>query len=381
MDFSNAINDTLTQVLLIILALSFLYLCFYYCLIWLRVGCYKNKKLPKSTDFNDRDLPSVSVVIVAHNDEDNLRQNLPSVLEQDYPNFEVVVVDYMSRDDTQEYMGLCSEKYPNIKPVLFGQDVNFYHGKKYPLSIGIKSASKDIILLIEPDCHPFGNTWIREMVCGFMRGSSIVMGCSVLRAEKKFFDAFRRYDNMVQTASYLGNAIMGNPYTATGRNLAYRRDFFFNSGALISHYRIPEGADSLFVNRNATRSNTTVVYGEDSLVECCANQNSSQWRQMRKETFRARHFFRFRDKLRLSCYPLSQVCFLGTVIALFVMRLFPWELLLALFSFKIIWQTVCCFVLAKRMKVKSLYLLSIFFELYFLFANTFLFLFTLRRKK
>lgn len=380
MDFSNVLNNTYTIVLLVILTAAFIVLCLYYGLVFFRVARFKNKKLPRPDEVSDSDWPSVSVVVIAHNEAEFLKESLPYLLEQDYPDFEVVVVDYTSQDDTQFVLRVCSENYPNLKPVNFPEDVNMFKGKKYPLSIGIKSAKKDVILLTDPDCVPKDFGWIREMMCGYMHGASIVMGYTLLKQEKTMLNAFEQYDNLVYNASFLGMAIMGNPYTASGRNLSYRRDFFFKRGAFISHYTIPEGADDLFVNQNANRSNTAIVLDPKAAIVTDAKSTFSMWHLDRMHRYATRRYYGIKNKLILSLYPLSQALFLASLLILWICGLFPWQLLLALLVVKLIWQIVSSSLLAKRFEIKKIQFFSPLFELYFLFANTILFLLTLRKK-
>ncbi|MCR4828169.1 MAG: glycosyltransferase [Bacteroidales bacterium] len=389
MDFTGVLNNTTTLVLLILLVVGFIYLCLYYGLTYLRVARSKGRGLPKPSEVKDSDLPSVSVVIVAHNESHYLKESLPYLLEQDYPNYEVVVVDYTSRDDTPFVLKVCSENYPYLKPVPFAQDVNMFKGKKYPLAIGIKSATKDVILLTDADCLPRGAGesedkgfgWIRAMMCGYMHGASMVMGYSLVRQSGGVLNAFQQYENLAFNASSLGCAMLGNPYTASGRNLSYRRDFFFGHGGFISHYHIPEGSDDLFVNQNANRANCVVMMDNDAAMVAQPHATYRQWRLARRERMVTKHRYPLHDKLLLLCYPLAQVLFWGGWIALMVLGGFPWEILLGVLVVKLAWQIVSVFLLSRRFGIKRVAFFAPLFELYFLLSNTILYILTLRRKK
>ena len=383
MDFSIVLNSTYTLTLLALLALSLLVLCLYYGLVWMRVGLYKNNRIPKADTIEPKNLPSVSVVLVAQNESENLKKCLPYLLEQDYPDFEVVVVDYLSHNDTETkfVLRVCAENYPNLKPVSFPEDINMFHGKKYPLSIGIKSATKDVVLLTEPDCIPSSFNWIREMMCGYMRGADIVLGYNTVQTSGNLLGALQNYDNLAETASYMGFAIMGNPYTGTGRNLTFKRKFFFDHGAFIKHYSIPDGADDLFVNQNANKRNIAIILSPDA--EVCRPQYNTfqQWHENRVSRRSTRRYYPLGDRLMLSVYPLAIILFLVSLVLLWTNIPSLWVLPASVLALKVIWQIVCSCLLAKRFKIKIIQFLSPFFELYFLFANTFLSLTTLRRIK
>ena len=218
------------------------------------------------------------------------------------------------------------------------------------------------------------------MVCGYLRGASIVMGYGLLNGEKTLLNALQQYENIVFNASYLGMAIMGNPYTASGCNLSYKRDFFFDRGGFISHYSFPYGADDLFVNQNATKSNTAIVLREGAVVYSDPCPTFKLWHQDRLHRRTSRKLYGIKDKLMMQVYPLSQCVFLTALLWLWIGGLCPWQLLAGLLAIKVVWQIVCNVFLSKRFNVKRICFFSPLFELYFLFSNTILFFSTLRKK-
>ena len=179
-DFTNFLTDTQSVVFAVLMLLALAFCCMYYGLFHLRIGRW-HLKPAKETEATGSlakgGLPPVSVVLTARNDAAWLKENLVYLLEQDYPDFEVVVVDYLSHDDTQFVLKLLKDYYPHLKVVPFKEDVNLFQGKKYPLSIGIKSAKNDILLLADPDCTPKNMQWLRGMVKGYFKSDiNIVLG-------------------------------------------------------------------------------------------------------------------------------------------------------------------------------------------------------------
>lgn len=381
MNFSELLNDTNTLVWSLLLLISFVALCIWYGLGWLRLGLWKDNKLPKASDMKPGDMPSVSVVMVAHNEAEALKQSLPYLLEQDYPNYEVVVVDYTSTDETKFVLRVCSENYPHLKPVIFPHDVNMFHGKKYPLSIGIKSAKKDVILLTEPDCVPASFSWIAEMMTGYAHGAKIVLGYSKINAKKGLLNALERFDNIAFSVRFLGGAMHGFPFSGSGRNLSFSRDYFFSKGAFISHYSIPEGADDLFVNGNSTAGNTEVVLRKDAETVREGLPEYRLWRRERRERMSSRRHYKTEDKLRLAFYPLMQILFIVSLVLLWSGGVMLWQILAGILAVRILWESFCFYFLSKRFEINKLWIFSVFLELYFLISNTFLWLAALIRKK
>lgn len=185
MDFSHILTEPYTLTLTIVMALSLVFLCFYYGIFYFRVGHYKGPKNKKKSDSAPDSLPPVSVVLTAQNDGEWLKTNLVYLLEQDYPDFEVVVVDNMSKDETQYVLKILSENYPHLKVVPLTENANGYRGKKYPMSMGIKSAKNDILLFADPNCRPIDLTnfvgsekWFLATLATKPKLSSAIVACS-----------------------------------------------------------------------------------------------------------------------------------------------------------------------------------------------------------
>ena len=384
MDFTHILTDPCTLVLTVSLALGLVILCLYYGLFFFRVGWYKGALRAKNSD-KDSQLPPVSIVMAAQNDGEWLRSNLVYLLEQDYPDFEVVVVDYLSTDDTQFVLRLLAENYKNLKIVTFHENVNGYLGIKYPLSIGIKTAKNDILLLAEPECMPMENTrfnWIREMVAGYVHDHvDIVLGYCGIAYKPSVFNWLQQYDNLDYSVEYLGAASLRCPFTGNGRNLSYRRSLFLKNDGFIYHYHIPEGADDMFVNQNCRRRNTTVVLSRDAYTVVEPQSTLRQWHLFRKHRIATHKYYTFWLKLARFIKPFNVLLFYLAGALLLVLGNFPWQILAAVLAFKLAWQITATAAAARRLAVKPIiYILSPLFEIYFLIANTFLSIFPLSKK-
>ena len=383
MDFTHILTDLCTMVLTSLLTVSFVVLMLYYGLFFLRVGRYKGAARKK--DAAAETLPPVSVVMAAQNDGEWLRSNLVYLLEQDYPDFEVVVVDYLSTDDTQYVLHLLSENYKNLKIVTFHENVNGYLGLKYPLSIGIKSARNDLLLLAEPECIPMDTTrfsWIREMVAGYVHDHvEIVLGYCGIAYKPSLFNWLQQYDNLDYSVEYLGAAIMHRPFTGNGRNLSYRRSLFLKNDGFIYHYHIPEGADDMFVNQNSRRRNTSVVLSPEAYTLVQPQPTLRQWHLLRKHRIATHSFYSFWLKVARLVKPLGVLIFYLAGALLLALGTFPWQILAAVLAVKLAWQITAASAACRRLSVKPVVaILSPLFEIYFLIANTFLSIFPLSKK-
>ena len=377
-DFSQYLSDNYAIALSGIVVAALVYLCIYYGLYHFRTGRYglKPKKGASDTETGGQDkLPAVSVVLTARNDATWLRENLVYLLEQDYPNFEVVVVDYLSQDDTPYVLKLLKDYYPHLKIVPFKEDVNLFQGKKYPLSIGIKSAKNDILMLADPDCTPKNLHWLRGMVRGYKdKKTKIVLGYCGVKRTKTLIGTLQQYDALNYGASYLGSAILGHPYTGSGRNLSYRRSFFFKKGAFISHYDVADGSDDLFVYQNADKKNTRVCIESDACLTTEPKKSFAAWHDERRHRVATRNRHSTISRLHEDLPYMANIAFYAASVLLLLRGTLPWMPVATVVILKWAWQIFCFSRLTKRFDGGHVHLAAPLLEIYFIIANTILIL-------
>lgn len=243
---------------------------------WIRfakLAFTKSKPVMKPDDA----LEPVSVVVCARDAYEHLTELIPALLSQDYPDFEVVVVNDCSDDDTGTYLEDLERREPRIKPVQLRQHLNFFNGKKFPLSMGIKSASHDLLILTDANCRPTSNQWLRSMVGCYGNATEIVVGYAPYTKKAGLLNLLMRFDAVQQALIYLSAALAGKPCSGTGKNLSYRQRLFYRQKGFTSHYTMDAGDDDLFISQAATKKNTGVHIDADNTVACIAPTSFKDW--------------------------------------------------------------------------------------------------------
>ena len=372
-DFSGFLPDTYSVVLAAAMLAVLIYLALYYGLYYMRVGNHGRKR--QSQPLPDASLPPVSVVLTARNEAEWLKENLVYLLEQEYPFFEVVVVDYLSTDDTPAVLKLLNQYYPQLKVIPFHEDVNLFQGKKYPLSIGIKCAKYDILMLADPECTPKNLKWLRGMVEGYLReGTQIVLGYCGVKRTKTLLGCLQQYDALTYGARYLGAALMRHPYTASGRNLSYRRSFFLEQGAFISHLDMADGSDDLFVYENATRHNTTICIADDARLTAEPKRTLALWHDDRRHRVATRGRHRLLQRLHETLPMWANLLFYGCGVGLVLIGNLPWVVVAVAVVLKWAWQIVCMSRLTRRFDGGYVHWAAPLLEIYFIISDTILLL-------
>ncbi|MFL5773721.1 MAG: glycosyltransferase, partial [Flavisolibacter sp.] len=234
---------------------------FYYLYFFRRVAVYKPTEKEHSQQH------PVSVIICARDEDENIAKNLPGILVQDYSSsHEVIVVNDNSIDDTKYILAELQKKYKKLQIVDLTQEAKMIAGKKFPLSIGIKEAKHEIVLLTDADCVPASEHWIFKMQDAFSNGTEVALGYGAYQKNPGFLNKAIRFETFHTALQYFGYALAGKPYMGVGRNLAYRKNLFFRNKGFSSINHIPSGDDDLFINRVATKENTSVVIDPEAFT-------------------------------------------------------------------------------------------------------------------
>jgi len=321
----------------------------------------------------------VSIIICARNEAENLQNFLPSILEQNYPDFEVIVVNDCSEDNSYVILSNFLTQYPHLRISTVNKDPKFTHNKKFAQFIGIKAARNEILLFTDSDCKPESDKWLEGMTSHFESKTSFVLGYGGYLREKGFLNKYIRYDSMVIAMQYLGMAIRGLPYMGVGRNLAYRRSVFFENKGFGSHNHIVSGDDDLFVNSIAKRKNTSVEFRYETHTRSIPCHDLNAWIIQKKRHLTTAPYYKIRDKILLVTEPLTRIIFYATFIVLLSFT-FLWPWVLAVFMARFITQLTVFSLTQKKLNEPGLLGYLLFFDIFSPLINGIIFISNTRSK-
>ena len=339
--------ETLDVLFIILIAAAGVQL-FYFLFFFLRVAWYRNKT-PRSIP-----LTPVTVVICAKNEANNLAKNLPFILEQDYPEFEVLVVNDNSEDDSRNVLYDLSFKYPNLTVRDLTQESRVLLGKKYALTIGLKAAKHDIVVLTDADCVPSGRNWLREMRLKFEENKDIVLGYAPYKKLPGFLNKCIRYETFWTAMQYLSFGMAGLPYMGVGRNLAYRKKLFFNQNVFIKNVNLMSGDDDLFINEVATARNSKVQLSKDSFILTEPKKTWDEWLYQKRRHLSTGKHYRIIHQFFLLLLHLSHILVYLTFILLIVYDT-RYQEILGIFGLRYLFMMLIFYPAMKRLNQRDLF--------------------------
>jgi len=313
---------------------------FFYSFFFSRVAFFSKKDKQQSQQH------PVSVIICARDEDENIARHLPGVLVQKYSStHEVIVVNDNSVDDSKYILEELQKTFKFLQIIDLKQEAKLISGKKYPLSIGIKEAKHEIVLLTDADCVPASEFWIERMQDAYVNGTEIVIGYGAYNKRPGLLNKIIRFETFHSALQYLSFALAGNPYMGVGRNLSYKKDVFLRNKGFSAINHIPGGDDDLFINKVATRHNTSVVIDKDAITLSQPKRSFREWLRQKTRHYSTARYYKRGNKFLLATYSLSQFVFYPLLVLSILF--YSWKLALIVFGVRFLLQA---FIFSKAMK-------------------------------
>lgn len=295
----------------------------------------------------------VSVIVCAKNEEENVKKFVPLLAQQNYPEYEIVLIDDASRDETLEVFEQFEQQYHNIKLVKVENNEAFWGNKKFALTLGIKAAKNEYLLFTDADCYPKTTEWIKDMTSQFTTQKTIVLGYGAYeKIKNSFLNKIIRFETLLTAIQMFAWAKVGKPYMGVGRNMAYKREEFFKVNGFINHIKIRSGDDDLFINEAATGSNTAICYTKDSFTYSKPKTSFKDWfTQKRRHVATAKHY-KFSDRAKLALFYCSQLSFIIFATFLLVAQ-YQWIVVASIIGFRYLFAWISAGFAAAKLQEKD----------------------------
>ncbi|BDU23461.1 glycosyltransferase [Flavobacterium sp. GSB-24] len=326
-----------------LITLFYFFIAIVFIQLFYYLGIFGKFAFAKPQQITPKKLP-VSVVVCAKNEEENVKKYIPLLAQQDYPDFEIVLIDDASSDETLEVFEEFEKEFPNIRLVKVENNEAFWGNKKYALTLGIKATKKDYLLFTDADCFPTSKDWITSMTSHFTLNKTIVLGYGGYeKVERSFLNKVIRFETILTAVQYFSWAKLGLPYMGVGRNLAYKKEEFFNVNGFIDHIQIRSGDDDLFINQAANKTNTTISYTPESFTYSKPKKTYKEWFTQKRRHISTAEHYKFFDKMQLGLFFISQLFFFLLVVILLAFQ-FQWIAVLAILAtrYTVVWTVIGC---------------------------------------
>jgi len=322
---------------------------------------------------NNKTFPPVSVVVAAKDEARYLNMLIDRIFSQNYQEFELVIVNDRSVDETQDILNQANSQYENLRVIEIKSKPAKFNGKKFALTEGIKAAKHELILLTDADCIPLGNHWVSHRISSLNENSEFSLGYSQYFKTRGLLNYFIRYETLLTGIQYLGMALIGKPYMGVGRNLMYRKQIFEANNGFKGVENVTGGDDDLLVNKLANKSNTVASLGRESIT---FSHPKISWKSFLRQKIRhlsVGKYYRLRDKIVLGVFTLSNIVW-WIIFASLILSGYNFHLLAAILLVRFFFQYSLFAVSVKKLgdnfNLWGIVFLDIIFVFYYITAGS-----------
>lgn len=312
--------------------------------------------------YRDMNHEKASIIIAAKNEAENLRKNLPFILNQNHIDFEVIVVNDASTDETADVLNALKAQYQHLKIITLTES----KGKKNAIENAIAVANHELLVFTDADCRPNSQYWLSEMLACFEPGKDIVIGYGPYEPKPGLLNKIIRYDTTMVAFQYLSMALWRKPYMAVGRNMAYRKSIFYAAGKFDAHKHIKSGDDDLFVMAAATSTNAVVCLHPYTFVYSSPKETWADWIWQKSRHSSTVYKYKMFPAAILS---LMNASFIGVYVFLAIATIWGFGIKALFFYFFLMANKLFIYsYIYKKLQVKDLWIFTPFLELIYIFA-------------
>jgi hypothetical protein len=277
-----------------------------------------------------------------------------------------------SDDETPQLITDFQNRFSNLKLVHLESSVTNIKGKKFPLSLGIKAATYEHVLLTDADCLPVSNQWVKLMARHFNDTTKIVLGYSNIRKKVGLINALIRFDKLHQAIQYFSYCLAKIPFMGVGQNLAYSKTLFFDVQGFVHQNHLQFGDDDLFINRIANSCNCAIEYEKESYMISRSGSNFSHWFLLKTFRSKTRKLYGTPERFYLNFYNfLTTFSYIALGLALYpnTNNLIYLLIISSILVIKFTTQYICFGFAAAKLGEKRLAPYILFFDVVFAVLN------------
>ena len=316
--------------ILLFTALASLINLWFYVVPSARLVKHFRKKPPHATASG-----SLDILLAARNEAENLKQFLPTILDQDLQELGVLVVNDNSTDGTARVLAQFEKEYPQLRVVSAFAKTS--PGKKAALSEAIATSTSKWILATDADCKPSSSNWATKMLRVADKETELVLGYGPYQKSAGWLNRWIRFEALYTAAQYLSAAAAGRPYMGVGRNMLYSRALYERVGGFSSHAHLAGGDDDLLVNQGATPTNTKICTTPDAWVHSVPHRTWSGYFRQKSRHLSVSTTYKKTDQVWLGMLAVSHVAHFVGFIVLLLLGVWQFALLIYCVRLAVVW--------------------------------------------
>lgn len=283
------------------------------------LGIFSSFSFSKENENNPKRIP-ISVIVYARNQAEEVKRLLPNLVNQNYHDYELVLVDNASSDETLDIFKEYAQMFSNIRLCRVENNEAFWNNKKYAQTLAIKASKNEYLLFIDAEQNIDNEFWIISMASNFTFNKTIILGPSQFKKIKGFFNKMIRFDSVITQLHSFAWTNYGYPFSYFSKNIGYKKEEFYKVNGFITHMNNRLGEREFFINEASKSKNTTYTISKNAFVYLEPITKLNEWQTKKKEDEMVLSNLNKATRFKVRLFNTSQILFFLFAITLLILQ-------------------------------------------------------------
>ena len=351
------INDLL---LLASASLVFLIQIYYLISHYLKLALHKDS--PPIENSNQ-----VTIIVPVRNEEERIRDILNNFEDQEFNDYQLLVINENSEDNTYEILNVLAETNPKLKVTSLNQEIRF--SGKQAINIGLKGASSPWILLLTSFSGRINPVWLSRLNSLITPEMDAVIAYTNIERSKGFRNLLCRLERFNQFMISGAWTVAGEPFVFNENNVLFKKTLYFDTQGFRQKLNRNFANLELIFNENFKKGKVKITTNPELVVRELIADDRGDHLKLLKKGVQIRQSLAWTKKMSLFADDFTRVLLPGLTAILIILHPEYWITFLALPLTYIIFQLIIVKMLLNRLNERKIFVSSFIYILIKPFIN------------
>lgn len=303
----------------------------------------------------------ISLIYTVRNEEIRLKNNMAPVLSINGVDFEVIVVDDFSQDNSFQVLGMLRGRSDRLKVSTLQQETRF--STKMAQNLALKAASYDWILTVPISYENATPEWISGISNALDNSKTVVLSYCSAQNSGGFINRIYRIENYLSFTKSVGFILNNLPFIYSEENVAFQKKKYFEIGGHGLKISEPYANLELLINFFIRKKTTTILFQSDTAIKKTEDLIWNDYLDILKKSLRIEKHLTGSRKAVLAFDEFTKIVFPPLTIAVFILLFDLWPLLSALLFILLTSRLFIIKIMQNRLNERKIFLSSLVYDL------------------
>ena len=319
------------------------------------LGVYLKLAWHKKENFNPAP-HQVTIMLSLRNEEERIREMMTKFTELPFEDYQVMVINEVSEDNTLEILNVLAETNPRIKVTSLSQETRFM--EKQAINIGLKGAQSPWIVQLPPTTGSISQEWLTKLTGLLDKDTDAVIGYTNVERNKGFRNLLCRMERFHQFMLSGSWILAGMPFVFSENNVLFNKSMYFDTLGFRQKLNRNFANLELIFNENFKPNRIKVSTHADLSVREQVEDDRGDHLKLIKKAVQIRKTLNWSKKFTLFLDDFTKIALTGLTISLLIILTEYWITFTFMLVIYYILLLIIVIKLLNRLKERKIFVSS-----------------------